>query len=119
MMRDIYKAVLSSQFRVLEAANGREALDLLGKDTVVLVITDIHMPVMSGVELVRAIRSDPRLRDLPVVVQSCDAAAVRSHIWPGLHVSRVMRKEEFAGWLLTQIDERLGDEKRRNGSKAA
>jgi CheY-like chemotaxis protein len=119
MMRDIYKAVLLSQFRVLEAANGREALGLLEKEAVVLVITDIHMPIMSGVELVRAIRSEPRLRDLPIVVQSCDAAAVRSHIWSGLHVSRVMRKEDFAVWLLAQIDERLGDEKRRNGSKAA
>ncbi|MBK9259092.1 MAG: response regulator [Polyangiaceae bacterium] len=119
-LREMYNAVLTPRFKVLEAANGREALDILDKEVVALVITDIHMPVMTGVELVRAIRTDPRLRDVPIVVQSCDAAAVRSHVWSGLRVSRVMRKEDFLGWLFGQIEDRLeAEETRRTGSKAA
>lgn len=106
-LRQIYRAVLEPSFQVLEAENGREALAALAAHHVVLVITDIHMPVMNGVELVRAIRSDPRIRDLPIIVQSCDSSAVRSPVWSGLHVSRVMRKEEFIGWLSGQIEEQL------------
>ncbi|MDI3289857.1 response regulator [Polyangium sp. 15x6] len=106
-LRSVYRSVLEPKFQVLEAENGRDALSLLATHPVALVITDIHMPVMNGVELVRAIRSDARMRDLPVVVQSCDTSAVRSPIWSGLHVSRVMRKEDFIGWLIAQIEEQL------------
>jgi CheY-like chemotaxis protein len=116
MLRAIYRAMLEPRFEVLEAENGRDALVELGAHAVALVITDIHMPVMTGVELVRAIRRDPRLRDMPIVVQSCDAAAVRSPVWSGLHVSRIMRKEDFIGWLLGQIEERLSG---TDGTRAA
>ncbi|MDC0743003.1 response regulator [Polyangium mundeleinium] len=106
-LRHVYRSVLEPRFQVLEAENGREALSLLGSHAVALVITDIHMPVMNGVELVRAIRSDARIRDVPVVVQSCDTSSVRSPIWSGLHVSSVMPKENFIGWLIGQIEEQL------------
>jgi len=106
-LRHVYRSVLEPRFQVLEAENGREALEVLASHPVALVITDIHMPVMNGVELVRAIRSDPRIRDLPVVVQSCDTSSVRSPVWSGLHVARVMRKEDFIGWLIGQIEEQL------------
>lgn len=118
-MREIYQSILAPRFKVLQAENGRQALDILATEVVALVITDIHMPVMTGVELVRAIRSDPRIRELPIVVQSCDAAAVRSTAWANLQVSRVMRKEDFIGWLLGQIEERLAEGNRRMGAKAA
>jgi CheY-like chemotaxis protein len=106
-LRDIYRMVLEPGFEVLEARDGREALQVLAEHPIAMVITDIHMPVMNGVELVRAIRSDPRIRDIPIVVQSCDIVAVRSPVWSGLHVARVMRKEDFMGWLINQIDEQL------------
>lgn len=111
-VRDIYRTVLEPGFQVLEARDGREALDILAAKKVALIITDIHMPVMNGVDLVRAIRSDPRIRDIPVLVQSCDSSAVRSPVWSGLHVARVMRKEDFMGWLIAQIDEQLAPSKR-------
>ncbi|MDC3961429.1 response regulator [Polyangium jinanense] len=106
-LRSVYRSVLAPKFQVLEAENGRDALSMLETHPVALVITDIHMPVMNGVELVRAIRNDARTRDLPIVVQSCDTSAVRSPVWSGLHVSRVMRKEDFIGWLIGQIEEQL------------
>lgn len=57
---------------VTVAVDGREALDLLRGGTLprdrLLVITDLSMPRMSGLELLSAIRLDPDLRSLPVVV---------------------------------------------------
>lgn len=49
------------------------ALIALNSDTVSAVITDIHLPEMSGLELVTRIRQDPRFHSLPVVVLSADA----------------------------------------------
>jgi len=56
---------------VREAADGSEALNILRKDRdIALVVTDIEMPTMSGLELIAAMRKEPRLRDLPAVVVS-------------------------------------------------
>ena len=57
----------------LEATNGREALDLLrGADTgsVDVVLLDIVMPEMDGYETLEALKADPELLDLPVIVIS-------------------------------------------------
>ncbi len=50
-----------------EAANGRQALDMMSDTRWNLVISDILMPVMDGYQLCRSIRSDERLRDTPFV----------------------------------------------------
>jgi CheY-like chemotaxis protein len=52
------------------AADGREALDAIRRSTPDVVVTDIVMPGMGGWELIRALRRDVLLRDLPVVVLS-------------------------------------------------
>ena len=55
---------------VRAAADGRQAWQLIGQQRPDIVVTDIDMPVMSGVELCQAIRADPATRDLPVVFVS-------------------------------------------------
>lgn len=52
----------------LEAANGREALELLKSAPVDLVVTDLIMPEMNGVSLLKRIKSSPRLHEIPVIV---------------------------------------------------
>lgn len=51
-----------------EARNGAEALELLRRCWVDLVLADLNMPVMTGSELVHAMAEDPLLRSVPVVV---------------------------------------------------
>jgi CheY-like chemotaxis protein len=55
--------------KVTHAENGRIALDILEKDDFDLILMDLHMPVMDGVEATRVIRNsdDPRIKDIPVV----------------------------------------------------
>jgi len=58
------------------ARSGREALDFLdSRDPAELaaLLTDLHMPVMDGFELIEQVRADPRYRYLPIVVISGDA----------------------------------------------
>ena len=53
-----------------EAINGIEALAILKKEDVDLILTDINMPEMDGRQLLRRIKSSPRLNTIPVVVIS-------------------------------------------------
>lgn len=61
----------------LEAANGKAALDLLSARTVDLVLADLHMPEMGGVEMTARILADERTRRIPVVVVSAEPNASR------------------------------------------
>jgi CheY-like chemotaxis protein len=56
----------------IRATNGREALEKLRTDSQLpaLIISDVMMPRMSGAALVEAIRNDPLLRTLPIILMS-------------------------------------------------
>ncbi len=60
---------------VTVAANGREALDSLDRETFDLVLMDIQMPVMDGLTATREIRKNSRFRDLPIVAMTAHAMA--------------------------------------------
>ncbi|MEJ2635078.1 MAG: response regulator [Calditrichia bacterium] len=72
--RSIIKRVLEINglvdIEIFEAENGKIALDLLKKNPCDLVFTDLNMPDMSGEELLKRIKSSPRLTDIPVIVIS-------------------------------------------------
>jgi two-component system chemotaxis response regulator CheY len=55
---------------VLEASNGREALELFRREWVDVVFADINMPEMTGVEMVEHMARDGLLASLPVVIVS-------------------------------------------------
>lgn len=62
---------------ILRAANGAEALEVLKSRWVDIVLTDINMPTMGGEELVRAMKADAELSDIPVAVLSSDGSKAR------------------------------------------
>jgi CheY-like chemotaxis protein len=53
---------------VIVAANGKEALSLLGTRKPDLIISDIIMPEMDGYQLCKQIKSDENLKDIPVIL---------------------------------------------------
>ncbi len=57
-----------------EAGNGKEGLDALSANPVDIVITDWNMPEMSGVEFVRAVRSNDATKAMPVLMVTTNAA---------------------------------------------
>ncbi|GLY00071.1 MULTISPECIES: response regulator [Actinoplanes] len=56
--------------RVVAAADGAAALAAIREHRPDLVVTDVDMPYLTGLELCRAIRADPALRHIPIVVAS-------------------------------------------------
>lgn len=57
-------------FNVHMVANGREALQALSKRLPDLIISDVMMPEVDGIEILRRIRREPRTRDIPVILMS-------------------------------------------------
>jgi two-component system chemotaxis response regulator CheY len=55
-------------YRIVEVANGREAVDKLSQEPVDCVLTDINMPQMNGLDLIGYIRSQHREPKLPIIV---------------------------------------------------
>jgi CheY-like chemotaxis protein len=66
----IAEALDEEGFEVVEAANGREALDKLHAERASLVLLDLMMPVMDGWEFREAQLHDPEISSIPVVVLS-------------------------------------------------
>jgi two-component system chemotaxis response regulator CheY len=56
-----------------EAEDGNQALDKLRQEKYGLVVSDWNMPGMSGIELLRAIRADSALKDIPVLMVTAEA----------------------------------------------
>ncbi len=58
---------------VLEAKNGEDALKILkSRDDINLILLDIIMPIMNGIEMLKIVRSDESLSNIPVIVLTTD-----------------------------------------------
>jgi len=71
MRKILKKSFTLSGFEVgscLEAGNGLEALDILNSCMVDLILADLNMPVMNGMDMIKALRKDEKRREIPVVL---------------------------------------------------
>jgi CheY-like chemotaxis protein len=87
-------------YDVALAINGRLALDILSEGPVDLVITDMMMPVMDGVELAAAMRESEQHRAIPIVLMTSLPSAPPQQI--GLY-DAVLRKPFTPELLLTTM----------------
>lgn len=71
IVKNILKQLGFSQME--EAENGQEALQKLRADTYGFVVSDWNMPVMPGIEMLRAIRADEKLKHIPVLMVTAEA----------------------------------------------
>jgi len=58
---------------VIEAKNGSDAIgELKGRNDIDLILLDIIMPIMNGIEMLKVVRADDNLRQLPIIVLTTD-----------------------------------------------
>jgi two-component system, chemotaxis family, sensor kinase CheA len=76
MVRELQRSILEAAgYRVVTARDGRDALAAIRRDPqIALVMTDLEMPELDGIELTRAIRADPARASLPVVIVTSHGA---------------------------------------------
>ena len=69
MRRIVKNAVRDIGFKYIkEADDGKKALSLLRKEEIGLILSDWNMPNMTGLELLKAVRSDESLKDIPFIM---------------------------------------------------
>jgi len=76
----IRKTIQASGFNVgafFEAANGKEALEILRREWMDLVMTDYNMPEMNGLEMLEAMKKDDVLKSVPVVMVTTEGSSER------------------------------------------
>jgi len=64
---------LDNVIEVIEAGNGSDAIGVLkSRDDIDLILLDIIMPVMNGIEMLKVVRADENLKQLPIIVLTTD-----------------------------------------------
>ena len=73
-MRDMVTFTLKGAgYDVLEAGDGQQALTVIAANKVDLVITDLNMPVMDGLTLIKRLRAAPAHRTLPILMLTTES----------------------------------------------
>ena len=75
-MRSLIASTISVMggYELIEAANGFEALRILPREKVDLVITDINMPDINGLELISFIKNNPNYKETPLFIISTEGS---------------------------------------------
>ena len=60
--------LLSSKYHVKTATNGKEALEIIHKEELDIIISDVMMPIMDGLELTQQLKNDPNYQHLPIIL---------------------------------------------------
>jgi CheY-like chemotaxis protein len=106
-IRLLYKAELEDEgYKVLTASNGLEALDVLKKETVDLVLLDIKMPEMSGSEFLRYIRQFNQT--LPIIISTAYGDQVSQDFSAWLSDDYALKTADLTE-IKTKIKETLAD----------
>jgi CheY-like chemotaxis protein len=91
--RDLARRMLEREgYRVVQAENGRAALDRLREAAPGVILLDLMMPEMDGFEFVAALRADPVSRSVPVVVITAKDLSPEDHERLNGYVARVLQK---------------------------
>lgn len=95
--------------QIVEAENGRVALDKLKDNWIDVVFLDINMPVMNGMEFVREIRANEELKSMPIVVVSTEGAQDRIDELKNSGVKHYLRKPVTPEELAKTLKDVLGE----------
>ncbi|MEI8168372.1 MAG: hybrid sensor histidine kinase/response regulator [Rhodoferax sp.] len=115
---ELMRAVTVNQLRAMgcekiyTARNGAEALRMLRANAVDVILSDWNMPVMSGLELLRAVRADPKLARLPFVMITAEAERQRIEEVIAAGVSSLLVKPYNAGNLKDRLLKLIADPQR-------
>lgn len=95
-IRDMLRLTLfDAGFEVLQAVDGVDGIDVLGKNEVDIVITDINMPKMDGYGVIRHMRAQPEHKSTPILVLTTESE---------LEKRNVAREAGATGWMVKPFD---------------
>src|ERR671921_777912 len=92
-------------FRVLTAHDGQEALDLAQQERPDLIITDYHMPLLSGLELCRRLKQDPATTNIPAIMLTARGYHLEPHDTEQSGIRRMLSKPFSPRHLLATVND--------------
>jgi two-component system chemotaxis response regulator CheY len=91
-MREMISFTLTEAgYQVMEAKDGQDALARLPQEGIDMVITDLNMPNMNGIELTRTLRSDPAFKFLPILFLTTESQ---------VHKKQDAKEAGATGWIV-------------------
>ena len=110
IIRGIWAEVLTTAgYRAIEARSGKAALDLMAAVVPDLIILDLHMPGLSGAEVLQQLRQSPVLRKVPVLIVS-GFLDTEPHDGFGLNIVGRLPKPMSAAHFLESVKRALAHE---------
>jgi two-component system chemotaxis response regulator CheY len=95
-MREMVRIALDSAgFEVAQAVDGQQALELARQSCFDLVLSDVNMPEMNGIELIRALRAEAAYRHTPILMLTTEASPERK---------REGKEAGATGWIVKPFD---------------
>ena len=104
LRRAMEVALTKRGFRVLLAADGQQALDLLETETPDVMLLDLLMPRKTGIEVLQEVRRNPKTADLRVLILSNSSKELEVHEATGLGVSGYWIKANLS---LQELSDRI------------
>ena len=89
------KSLLGKEFSLLHARNSQEAINILSESAVNLILSDIHMPGISGLELLESIRDDENKSKIPVLIMTNLPTIEKEQKAMDLGAADFIKKERF------------------------
>lgn len=99
----------SSGFECIEAADGKQALEVLRSQPVDLLITDHWMPSMTGMELVKLVRQESSIAGLPIIAMTTDVDVAKSSELKSAGVTACLNKPFSREELVSAVARVLGE----------
>ena len=118
MMRQLLVFALSrvKQIKVTEADDGVDGLKKLAAGKFDIILTDINMPIMDGLKLVKRVRTDPVHKNVPIVIITTESAEEDRQRALALGANAYITKPIQAPQVIAKVRELLGIEAPPSGS---
>jgi CheY-like chemotaxis protein len=106
-LRELIRISLDGPYRFVEADDGEQSLELARSARPDVVILDMMMPRLNGLEVLSALRQEKELADIPVIVLTAQPATRERALQEG--ADRVMVKPFEPGQIAAAVEEVLAD----------
>jgi len=94
---EIISEILSSmEYSILKAYGGREGIQIAADETPDLIVLDLMMPEMDGFDVIEHLKSDPKTRDIPIVILTAKLLTEEDIRRLNGHIVSITRKGEFS-----------------------
>jgi two-component system, OmpR family, alkaline phosphatase synthesis response regulator PhoP len=94
-------------YEVITAENGGEAFKIACEEKPDVIVTDFQMPVMTGLEMVEALRRNPETADVPVIMLTARGFAIDDNQKQQLHIAECLSKPFSPKELLRTVEDVL------------